>query len=131
MDTQDSAKAGPELVLPTSAKMDAAGAAARRHPHLNRDGEDKVMELNCIWPEVFTNPEFEYESDRPELETEGRAIADGLNGWGNCFCGGKPPSGFGDGMVKICRVTGSATLDELMAKSQDWKQRWDNQAKPA
>jgi hypothetical protein len=49
-----------------------------------------------IWPEVFTNPSFEYGA-----KDERRALADALEGWGLCMCGAAVPEGFGKGMVKI------------------------------
>jgi len=72
------------------------------------------------WPRVFTDPNFSYEAEYPD---EGRrkfaAIADGLNGWANCYAGEKAPETFGDGMVKIDRLLGMALPEKLMEMSKE------------
>ena len=66
---------------------------------------------DLIWPEVFTNPDFQYGDTESDLIL---AICDGLTGWGNCHAGAPIPEGFGRGMVKIGVLTGAFTPEELM-----------------
>jgi len=70
-----------------------------------------------IWPEVFTNPDFEYDpNDKLHV---GKALADGLSGWGACVLG-NIPHGFGDGMVKISMFAGCGTLaKDLSARARE------------
>ena len=69
------------------------------------------------WPEVFTNPYFEY--DPNDKRHVALAIADGLAGWGYCVLG-DIPAGFGDGMVKISRITKcGAEAKDLSAKARE------------
>jgi hypothetical protein len=66
-----------------------------------------------IWPEVFENEDFKYKKGE-----ESKACADGLVGWGNCYCEA-PPEGFGKGMVKIGRVLDIAPIAENLVKYAD------------
>ncbi len=78
-----------------------------------------------IWPEVFTDEDFEYE-DTPRKRLH--AVADALTGWANCQLGiDKPPAQFGRGMVKIAGVVGcgAITPDNVMQISRDLQQEED------
>lgn len=80
----------------------------------------KPDESKVIWPEVFTNPDFEYPADLPEKKLHAAAMADALIGWGNCYiC--PPPPAFGYGMIKCSAIVGQgqilpATIFEIAAK---------------
>lgn len=50
----------------------------------------------------------------------GRAIADGLSGWGNYYAGAEIPKNFGKGMAKIDEIVGCSTADGLMEASEDF-----------
>lgn len=69
-------------------------------------------ENTMIFPEVFTNLEFQY----PDTEiSKALACADGLIGWGHCIMGMETPRHFGKGIVKISQVLSiNATSDNLM-----------------
>lgn len=70
-----------------------------------------------IWPEVFTNPDFEYDP-KDELRASS-ALADGLEGWACCALE-KQPDGFGNGMVKIGALLGCSTrVDALHHKAYE------------
>ena len=69
------------------------------------------------WPEVFSNPDLEYDADDP-LHV-GKALADGIEGWACCVYDVRP-EGFGMGMVKIvefAKCGGSAK--DLSAKARE------------
>ncbi len=59
--------------------------------------EPKITVM-CIWPEVFTNENYEY-PDTPKGKA--MAVADGLSGWASCSITPKVPDYFGMGMMKI------------------------------
>ena len=68
--------------------------------------------VKVLWPEVFTNPDFEYAETK---NAKKQAMADAYTGWANCtvlgLCG--PPSlpdNFGKGMVKIGNFIGTKEL---------------------
>ena len=70
-----------------------------------------------MWPEVFTNPDFEY--DPSDKDHVAKALADGLSGWGNCVLG-NIPEGFGMGMVKIGEFAKcGASSKDLSAKAHE------------
>ena len=64
-----------------------------------------------IFPEIFTDPKFEYPKDTKQPHT---AVADGLSGWGCCFAGSKPPENFGKGMCEIAAITGHSSSPESL-----------------
>ncbi len=64
--------------------------------------------MNITWPEVITNPDYEYSGEY----IRERAIAEGLCAWANCYME-KPPENFGKGMAKISAIVGSASPDYL------------------
>ncbi len=66
-----------------------------------------------IWPEVFTNPDFEYGPD-----DKMQAVADGLAGWACCALG-KPPENFGQGMVRVGEATGVGALEKNLRPLAD------------
>ena len=70
----------------------------------------KVVTKVC-WPEVFTNPDFEYTGN----DAYRYAIADGLSGWGCSYMETRPEN-FGQGMAKIAIVTKSNALPETLKK---------------
>lgn len=66
------------------------------------------MKTDCIWPEVFTNPDY-------QPTDKATACADGLTGWANCYAGTPIPENFGKGMAKIAKLLGTrVTPDKLM-----------------
>lgn len=77
-----------------------------------------------IWPEIFTNKDFEYKEEDPKT-LKAIACADGLSGWGICMTGFSPPEHFGMAMVKIGEILGNMTVtcDELMDYSRN--KRWE------
>lgn len=71
----------------------------------------------AIWPEVFTDPDFEYDADDP-LHV-GKAFADGLSGWACCIHG-DVPEGFGLGMAKIAMFTKCGpSAEDLAARARE------------
>ena len=81
-----------------------------------------VMERSTTisWPEVLTDPKFQYKKDDPHVIP--CAIADGLIGWANCYHNA-PPENFGWGMLKIAEVLGvvDPSLEVLMKLSEEWR----------
>ncbi len=71
------------------------------------------IDIDHSWPEVFTNPDFEYE-ETPEGYK--MAIVDGLTGWGMCHAGNSPPESFGRGMEKIQNRIGEIATPENLKK---------------
>ena len=66
-----------------------------------------------IFPEILVNPDFEYPEGTKQPHT---AVADGLSGWGCCMAGDTPPKFFGEGMVKIWKITGVSSSPESLGK---------------
>ena len=67
-----------------------------------------------IWPEVITNPSFEF--GPKTKESQAAACADGLMAWGCCVLE-KSPENFGHGLVKIMHhleLQSAPTSDNLM-----------------
>ncbi len=73
--------------------------------------------MNVIWPRVFTDPDFAYEDDEDAYPL---ALVDGHLGWALCHAGHDPPENFGQGMVKVGEITGSALPDKLHELSAKW-----------
>lgn len=94
----------------------------------HNDGKKGFMP-EPTFPEVFTNPNFEYSDIKhfDAKQTKRLACADGLMGWSLCMFGNKPPKTFGEGMVKIGEIlkeelgNKGATADELMKVSEKLK----------
>jgi len=74
-----------------------------------------------LWPEVFTNPDFEYDESDLE-EAKKKACADGIVGWmlHNATKFPHPPENFNLGLSKIRKILGIATrLDALRHKGYE------------
>lgn len=67
-------------------------------------------ESMLIFPKVFTDESFEYDTSDPNVKA--MALADGLTGWGNCHAKAPIPRTFGNGMVKVGEVLGIIPTDE-------------------
>jgi len=67
--------------------------------------------MGIIWPEIFTDKDFEYSK---KIKQPNAAVADGLTGWANCHMSEGIPRHFSNGMLKILQITGTATSDGLM-----------------
>ena len=82
-----------------------------------------MMADKIFWPEVFTNPDFEYNPNHHGIEKD--ACIDGLLGWANCLISSKLPRRFGEGMWKIGKLLKiedeDATYENLSAYSQRFK----------
>ena len=75
-------------------------------------------EPTYIWPNVFTNLDFEY--DLTDEHTELQAIADGLEGWALVCAQVEPPHSFEafcQAMLKVGKVTGCVSMDSLSRKA--------------
>lgn len=83
-------------------------------------GEPKIIiQVILIWPEVITNPDYEYTGEY----IRERAIADGLAAWGCCSMELRPKN-FGKGMLKIGKILDCvATSEKLMELSKDLQHR--------
>ena len=66
------------------------------------------------WPQVFTDPDFEYGPDDAK-----RAVADGLSGWACCHAGDKYPKHFGTGMLKVGDATGVGAQEKNLQRAAD------------
>ena len=62
-----------------------------------------------FWPEIFTNPDFEYPVNMSEKKLRETAMTDALIGWGNCYISA-PPAHFGHGMIKCSKIVGHGQL---------------------
>ena len=72
------------------------------------------MKYKMIWPEVITDPDFEYGPNTKE--SRAGACADGLNAW-TCCVMERSPENFGLGLVKIMNyleMKNAPTGDNLM-----------------
>lgn len=72
------------------------------------------MHYEMIWPEVITNPDFEY--GPATKESQMAACADGLSAWACCVLE-QAPKNFGYGIIKIGKhleMKIAATGDNLM-----------------
>ncbi len=67
----------------------------------------------AYWPEVFTDPDFEYQDTKQAQE---EAKADAWLGWGLCLMRKEPPEGFGAGMVKILKAIGLEEFKKITPK---------------
>jgi len=88
------------------------------------NNEKEMKYITIMWPEVFTNPNFEYPEGH---DGKGEAIANGLMGWANCIITkDEIPKGFGEGMVKIFYRLGlSPTKENLMTAADQWHNERD------
>lgn len=80
-----------------------------------------TQEDDMRFPEVFTNEHFRYDDNKNK---KALACSDGLEGWGLCMSGKKPPKNFGEGMVKISEILkgelgGSGAIPEALMKIAD------------
>ncbi len=88
---------------------------------LNKIAMEK-QQLHFIWPEVFTNENFNY--DVNDHLHKKLALANGLVGWAICMSGGAPPKLFGVAMVKIGSLLDEmATHDNLLKVAIEYKNR--------
>jgi hypothetical protein len=74
---------------------------------IKKEGDMMGCETKIIWPEVITNPDFEYTGEK----IKERAIADGLKAWA-CSRMERRPENFGFGIIKISKVIGSCVATE-------------------
>ena len=109
--------------LDISTGDDMLSAALRAICTIDMETKEISMEemLAPNWPEVFTNPDFEYdESDL--VKTKAKACADGIVGWmlHNATKFPHPPEHFNLGLSKIRIIVGVATrLDALRRKGYE------------
>ena len=85
---------------------------------MNRNPTD---EMQCEWPEVFTDPGYDYQTKYPGAEPEQvaqAALLHGLCGWGTCHLALRP-EGFGKGLLKIATVLKAAGLDVGNMQQED------------
>lgn len=71
--------------------------------------------MGVIWPEIFTNKDFEYPIGAIQPNT---VITDGLIGWSCCMARAALPENFGKGMAKILEIVGVATPDDLLKMAE-------------
>jgi len=86
-----------------------------KYKDLIHEQEIEIIEPKYIWPDVFTDPDYEYAGDKQK----DMAIADGLMGWGILMISNKRPDNFGLGMFKIDRIIGEQALPENLMRLSD------------